>query len=342
MRLATWNIEWFSYLFDDNNQPADDDRPSGRNGVTRRAQLLAIGRVLAAMNADAIFIVEAPDQGRRRSCTAALEAFAARTGLRTRAAIMGFPSETEQELALLYDPDVLGVTHDPRESRRAPRFNTQARVGLGRDHPPEIARFARAPLEMAITPAHGTPFRMIGVHAKSKAPYGARSEDEAQRIAEVNRRKLLAQCLWLRHRVEDHLRGGDDLVVLGDLNDGPGLDDFEGLFGLSGVEVVMGCDYAQGCELPDALRLYDPHAVAALRRPLGGGPSTARFYDRRTERYFPALLDYILISESLRQRHPRWRIWHPFDDPACWADEGLRQALLDASDHFPVTLDLSP
>jgi endonuclease/exonuclease/phosphatase family metal-dependent hydrolase len=29
------------------------------------------------------------------------------------------------------------------------------------------------------------------------------------------------------------------------------------------------------------------------------------------------------------------------DDPECWADPGLRDALLTASDHFPVTLDLS-
>jgi endonuclease/exonuclease/phosphatase family metal-dependent hydrolase len=47
-----------------------------------------------------------------------------------------------------------------------------------------------------------------------------------------------------------------------------------------------------------------------------------------------------MVSPSLRAHHPRWRIWHPFDDPACWKDASLRDALLHASDHFPVTLDI--
>jgi hypothetical protein len=48
-----------------------------------------------------------------------------------------------------------------------------------------------------------------------------------------------------------------------------------------------------------------------------------------------------MVSPALRPAARRWRIWHPFDDPACWRDPELRDALLDASDHFPVTLDLA-
>ena len=39
-------------------------------------------------------------------------------------------------------------------------------------------------------------------------------------------------------------------------------------------------------------------------------------------------------------RRPPWRICHPFDDARCWRIEELRSALLTASDHFPVTLDI--
>jgi len=28
------------------------------------------------------------------------------------------------------------------------------------------------------------------------------------------------------------------------------------------------------------------------------------------------------------------------DDPECWGDAALRDALITASDHFPVTIDL--
>jgi hypothetical protein len=70
--------------------------------------------------------------------------------------------------------------------------------------------------------------------------------------------------------------------------------------------------------------------------------STARFYDKDARRFFPALLDYILVSPDIAAEGPHWRIWHPFDDPVCWSTPELRQALLDASDHFPVTLDFDP
>ena len=47
-----------------------------------------------------------------------------------------------------------------------------------------------------------------------------------------------------------------------------------------------------------------------------------------------------MVSENLRYKAKAWRIWHPFDDPERWRDETLRNALLTASDHFPVTLDI--
>lgn len=342
MRLATWNIEWMNVLFDDDGQPIEDDAPSARYQVSRREQLVGIGIVLAAMDADAIFIVEAPDDGRRRSTVTALENFAALCGLRTRRAVMGFRSQTEQEVALLYDPDAMTVQVDPQESARTPRFDGTFAIDLGNGHGTELAQFARAPLEMLVTPAEGAPFRLIGVHAKSKAPHGARNEREVWEFGLSNRRKQLAQCLWLRRRIEEQLPGTPRLIVMGDLNDGPGIDAFEGIFGLSGVEVVMGCDMAQGCIIDDPLRLHDPHALAALRRPLGGGPASARFYNKQTERYFPALLDYILVSPAIAAEPSKWRIWHPFDDPVCWKTPELREALLAASDHFPVTLDFQP
>lgn len=342
MRLATWNIEWMNVLFDDDGDPLEDDEPSARYRVTRSEQLVGIGIVLAAMDADAVFIVEAPDDNRRRSTVQALEKFAAICGLRTRRAVMGFRSETEQELALLYDPDVMTVALDPRESPHAPRFDGETDIDLGNGNGVETIRFARAPMEMAITPADGEPFRLIGAHAKSKAPHGARNKHEVWKLSLANRRKQLAQCLWLRRRIEEHLTTGDRLIVMGDLNDGPGVDSFEGMFGLSGVEVVMGCADVGGCLIDGPMRLHDPNALAALHRPLGGGPSSARFYSKETKRYFPALLDYILVSPDLAASGPAWRIWHPFDDPVCWKTPELREALLAASDHFPVTLDFDP
>lgn len=329
MRIATYNVEWFSNLFDDEGTLLDDDRWSGRHNVTRTSQLQALAIVFTALDADAVMIIEAPDSHRRRDGTLALENFARTVGLRTRKAVMGFVNDTQQEIALLYDPDVLTVRHDPQGN---PRFDDSYRIDLDVDSAPEKVRWSKPPLELAVETASGTSLRMIGVHAKSKAPHGARRPEQVMRIAIENRRKQLAQCIWLRERVEEHLDAGDALMVLGDFNDGPGLDEYEKLFGRSGVEIVIGEE--------DDIRLYDPHAEAVIQRRVGWMPTSARFWMADRRRWMQTLLDYAMVSPNLREKASDWRIWHPFEDPACERAPELREALLTASDHFPVSVEL--
>ncbi|MDO5756029.1 MAG: endonuclease/exonuclease/phosphatase family protein [Rhodobacterales bacterium] len=339
MRLATWNIEWFNSLFDDEGAPLDDGEWSSRHDVTRHDQLAAVGHVMTALDADALMIIEAPDHSGRRSTVRALERFAQLAGLRARRALVGFTNDTQQEIALLYDPDEVEAVHDPRGdptgktgSPDAPRFDGVFRIDLDIDAVEDLVRFSKPPLEARLTTREGAVLRLIGVHLKSKAPYGASTPADVMRIAITNRRKQLAQAVWLRGRIEAHLALDEPLIVLGDFNDGPGLDEYEGLFGRSSIEVVLG----EG----KALRLYDPHARSVLGARIGAMHSTSRFYMNHEGRYMQALLDYIMISPDLLARGPVWRIWHPFDDPACYSDDALRRALLAASDHFPVTLDI--
>lgn len=333
IRLATWNIEWFNALFDDHDRPLHDDQPSARYKVTRGAQLAAIARVMRAMDADGMVVVEAPDTNNRRSTVRALERFARDAGLRTSRAMVGYPSESEQEIAFLWDPARLAARHDPVETEGAPRFDASFRYDLDTDAAPETIRFNKPPLEVALA-VPGRDLRLIGVHAKSKAPHGARSPDQAMRLAIENRRKQLAQCLWLRERVAAHLAAGDSLIVMGDFNDGPGLDEYERLFGQSGVEIVL------GSTAEPRLRLHDPHAALTLGSRMGVTASTARFYLKPPGRYFEALLDFIMVSPDLAAQAPVWRIWHPFNDPGLAGDPVMRESLLAASDHFPVTIDL--
>lgn len=335
LRLATYNVEWFNALFDVRGRLLDDAEWSARYNITRADQLAALGIVFTAMDADAIMVIEAPDTNGKRATVKALENFADTIGLRARRALIGFPSPTEQEIALLYDPDRITARHDPRGGAEgeAPRFDGTFRMDLDQDGTPEPIRFSKPPLELALT-VNNRPLRMIGVHAKSKAPHGARDPNEAIRIAIENRRKQLAECVWLRARVAAHMAAGDDLVVMGDFNDGPGLDEYEKLFGHSGVEVVMGV----GCD--PQMRLFDPHADMALDRRIGLQPTTARFWQVDQERWFEALLDFVMVSPGLLTHHAKWRIWHPLNDPTCLSTPELREALVTASDHFPVTLDL--
>ena len=337
MRLATYNVEWFNSLFDNANRPLIDDHWSARRDVTRAQRWQAVGDVFAALNADAVMIIEAPDTNSKRDTVQALEVFAQAFDLRARRAVVGFQNDTQQEIALLYDPDIMKVFHDPQGavhgeiSALSPRFDGDFHIDLDVDATEDKVRFSKPPLELCIETVSGVVMRIIGAHLKSKAPYGATSPEEEMRIAIANRRKQLAQAIWLRRRVDEVLASGKPAIVMGDLNDGPGLDEYEQLFGRSSVEIVMGGG-ADG--------LWDPHARQVLQRRFGAVPTTSRFFIPDQGRYLQALLDYIFVSPDLRERSPVWRIWHPFDDPACWGDAALREALIAASDHYPVTIDI--
>lgn len=336
MRLATWNIEYFADLFDAHDTLLADDEPSHRHGVTRALQADAIAWVLERVDADLFMIIEAPNSGHTQDTVRALEGFAAAYGLRQRKAVMGFVNATEQEIAALYDPDRLSVAHTPMDSLAAPRFDGTFRLKVDVDGHPDEHVFSKPPLELTLT-AEGIdpPLRLIGVHAKSKAPHGAVGTSQVAELAEVNRRKQLAECVWLRRRIDEMRDAGLPVIVMGDLNDGPGLDHYEKLFGKSSVEVVLGS--------PDdpARLLHDPHAGIWLNPRQGWTLATARFYHQELKCHVNALLDYVMVSQDiLTACHPRWHIWHPFDDPKIYADPSLRDALLAASDHFPVSIDL--
>ncbi|WGW02254.1 endonuclease/exonuclease/phosphatase family protein [Tropicibacter oceani] len=333
MRLATYNVEWFDALFDDKGRLKADNAWSARHNVTRQQQAEALGIVFTALDADAILLIEAPDTNTRRSTVRALTSFVEAYDLRTRGIVTGFANDTQQEIALLYDPYVLSARHDPQggQDSAPPRFDHVYEIDLDIDATKDRVRFSKPPLEVAVETVSGRSLRIIGAHLKSKAPHGARGHDEIMQMSIANRRKQLAQAIWLRRRIEVHLAAGDSLIVMGDLNDGPGLDQYENLFGRSSVEIVAG---------DGGPPLFDPHASRALASRISAQPTTARFYLPSEKRYLQALLDYVMVSEDLRAHSPKWRIWHPFDDPVCWSTPELREALLAASDHFPVTLDI--
>ena len=347
LRIATWNVCWFANLFDENDALIADDQRGAIYGTTRAEQAAAIAKVLSRVDADIFAIIEAPDTGRTQSTVRALEGFAQTKGLRQVRALSGFQSETEQEIALLYDPDMVSAHHDPLgdvlteetapqelKFRLAPRFDGVYPLDLDGDGQIDWHRFSKPPLEADVhLRAAGRQIRMIAVHAKSKAPHGASDAVDAARVSLLNRRKQLAQCAWLRARIDEHLSRGDDVIALGDFNDGPGLDKYERVFGRSGVEIVMG-------PLDDRQMRMNTPFVRAHPRPSAPRPATARFYNRERQGYLNALIDFIMLSDGLMDSSPKWRIWHPFDDAECYGERDIRDALLTASDHFPVSVDL--
>ena len=122
------------------------------------------------------------------------------------------------------------------------------------------------------------------------------------------------------------------VVVMGDINDGFGTDYYEQRFSRSAVEILLGDVW-----YPERILRH------VLPRPkinkYGWVPSTGRFKDRLTGDKFNVLIDHILVSQSVRLRDAM--VWNPYldqkDDAKAAKVKAVRNALLNASDHFPVS-----
>lgn len=335
LRICSYNIEWLDELFaSDNTFSIPNDVEARRQNERRRD---AIKTVLETLDADLIGIVEAPNtsQGGTKKTVACLQHLAGQFGLRTRKAITGFPSAGRQELAVLYDPGKVTLRHDPEgtNSRSNPRFTSSFTDDADGDGIKENYKHYRPPLEAKVTRSDGgANFHLMLAHTKSKGIFSRNDWVHWQRESERNRRKLFAECRSVRRRVDEWLDKGRHIVVMGDINDGPGMDVTEALFGCSAVEIVIG-------DIFEPERILKSHSGRPEWGRYGWEPASASFKDPFTQDYVNVLIDHVLVSQNLPVANAAaQRIWNPFQSEQA---KPIKEALLQASDHFPVTLDLA-
>jgi len=357
-KIASYNIKWFSRLFDDQNQLTLTDDDSQMFRVTKREQIESIAEVFKQIDADLYCIIEGPNTSQGgRDTVAALENFAAHFNLRTNKALIGITSVGQQEICLLYDPAKVNATHSPKGSvidgninfadflegedlTPSPRFDQHFVLDIEEDSVQEIFTFERPPLEATIQLLDGVnpayEFELIGVHAKSKIVTGVAEEIFTKLNSLSNRRKLIAQCHWVRKRVEELIAADKNVMVMGDFNDGPGLDFYERQFGRSAVEITMG-DMGN----VDTL-LRNPFTRAKWNKNKGWSPATASFFQFESRKTFNVLLDFIMVSPNiLEENFVKWIIWNPNENRDDITNVTLKTALQKASDHFPVTFDMT-
>lgn len=326
-RLCTYNLEWFDDVFDHTNAMLTDTK-----SVTR---LENVAEALRVVDADLIGVVEAPGTTKRtgKSTVACLEGFAAAFGLRQTRTVIGFASAGRQEIGIMFDPAKASVTHDPggkSSSRINPPFNKSFEYDSDEDRVREIYRHYRPPLEAQVTRTDtGATFHLAVVHAKSKGIFSKNDLIHYQREELRNRRKLFAECAHIRMRVDEWLEDGRSVVVMGDINDGPGMDATEFQFARSAVEKVMGNVF-------EPERILKSWTGEPKWGPFGFEPSTARFTDRFTNDPVNVLIDHILVSLDLAVDDHQ--VWNPYQNDNAKPHKKLLHA---ASDHFPVTVDLS-
>ncbi len=329
VRVATFNIAWF-----DNHFNADNSMKMAQASVDK---FEAVKEVLQRIQADLINIVEAPNTTTTtgvQSAVQKLENFASWAGISTTKAMIGYPSAGKQEIALLYDPNKMNVVHEKggqSGSRSNPPFDKEFFFDADQDRVKEVYKHYRPPVEACVTLNSGNVFYVMGVHAKSKGIFNSVDLVRLERESRRNRLKLFAECAWIRQRVDDWFDDDRHFVVMGDINDGPGMDEYEAVHGRSAVELIIGSIYQPA----QILRSYvgEPKWTR-----YGWNPASASFKDRITEDYINVLIDHILVSPKLPVvgDNPA-RVWNPFQDESL---KSVRNIFLAASDHFPVTLDI--
>ena len=329
LRICSYNIEWFNRLFNKDN--------SLKTGNKETARFTALRNVLQQLQPDLIGILEAPNTSASgaESTVTKLENFASQFNLPTRKALTGFISGGFQEIAVLYDPDKLRVTHTPggnAGSKRNPPFDGEFYFDTDEDRIKEVYKHYRPPLEIEIVHLQSnTTVKAIVAHPKSKGIFNSMDMLHWERESKRNRLKLYAECDWIRRRVDEWLDDGSDVVVMGDFNDGPGMDFYEFRYGRSAVETIMGDIYR-----PE--RILRSLAGKPKWTTYGWKPASARFKDRMTGDNVNVLIDHILVSAGVPvAAAPAYRIWNPYELEEA---KPFKPDLLAASDHFPVTLDL--
>lgn len=329
IRVASYNIEWFDECFN-----ADNTMKQSEKAIT---QLEAVKKVLQLINADLVTILEAPNTTTTtgNQCTVEkLETFASWAGLDTDKAAIGFKSAGKQEIAMLYNSSKMTVSHSPggnSRTKKNPPFDGEFFYDTDDDNIKEVYKHYRPPFEAHVQLTTGEEFYVMGVHAKSKGIFGSVDLIHLERETRRNRLKLFGECAWIRRRIDDWLAEDKKFVVMGDINDGPGMDSYEMKYGRSAVEILMG-------DLFEPDLLLRNYAGRPKWTRYGWQPSSTRFKDRITETNVCVLIDHILVSPNLAVVGDAAHvIWNPYESEGI----GHKDQFKAASDHFPVTLDIN-
>jgi endonuclease/exonuclease/phosphatase family metal-dependent hydrolase len=176
--------------------------------------------------------------------------------------------------------------------------------------------------------------RCIVAHAKSKGIFDAVDMARFERVSERNRKKLFAECLSIRKRCDQWMEDYPNLpvIVMGDINDGFGMDYYERRFCRSAIDTLIGDVWS-----PDKILKH------VLPQPklgkYGWTPSSSRFQDRLTGDKFNVLIDHILVSRNITVTDAM--VWNPFLKQATEEKtakvKAIKEVLMEASDHFPVS-----
>jgi hypothetical protein len=310
--IAAYNIEHMNRMFENN---------AIRNDYVARAN--AIAAVINRINPHVLAICEAANDDQEH------QHFIDNYLTEGYQVVSGASRGAQNLVFYIRDPfavdsfDDAGTFYDP--------WNTD----IDGDKVTERFRWERKPLEVVLTIGQGAGaqrIRFINVHSKSKGIFDVVSLAQYEALALGSRKKLIAQATRLRERLDELLADNNPLptIVMGDMNDGPGLDAYERKLGKSFVETVMGNVFNPQNIFRNVL-LHIPAAdrwTADFPDPIVTNP---RGWNHRV------WIDHILVSPDLADQASPIRLVDGSGAIDAQNDDDAR----NASDHFAVTCVLN-
>ena len=207
-KICSYNIKWFEYQFNTDNTLKTFG--SSKKDKELQAQRDGIIATLNAVQPDILGIVEAPNTTTTvgsQSTVVKLNNFLALMGWVNHTVMTGYISPGRQELAFIYDHTKFSAVHSKggsTGSKKNPPFDEEFFFDTDDDAIKEVYEFYRPPLEVEFTElSSGNKLSLILVHCKSKGVFTNVDLLHLERESIKNRKKLFAECSWVRKRVEE-------------------------------------------------------------------------------------------------------------------------------------------
>ncbi len=340
LKFVLWNMQWLNDLFTKDDQVVsfrpDEEKTSHSSSTSVKQRRDDLSGVLRELMPDVVVIVEGPSQQKE------LQLFFDNIGQGTWATDLQVSPGQAQNIGIAVRVDT-NKFKDPAlrrmETKDDPRFNPFL-VDTDNDEIKEQHHFERLPLYAEIIPAEGAPFRVLGLHLKSKGIFGAYEWSKWWEMADANRKKILGQAAHIHDTfIEPYLT--DDktkqipLIVCGDINDGPGLDASEKRLHGSGIESLMGTIWQPGRCLGNAL--FDALKPKAQKALDFSSIYTTSFKDPIfNDVYQKEWIDHILYSKSPLSNWVRSaKVNHNMPNGT-----SISKKYKHASDHYPVSVEV--
>lgn len=338
LKIATFNIEWMNNWFVGGDEDAFRETLSDGSKVDQICQ--RVKQVIDTIDPDILSIQEGPSSKGEMSLF--IENYLlGENGVPRYNFIQGIDGRA-QKIYQLYRPglfkDVTAYDYDNGIRYKPWEVDINADANL------EVYEFTRTPLEVTYT-LDEKMLTIVAMHTKSKYIHGgqAKWENPDKRIefvleALAARRRISAEAMRTREAVDDILVSDPEraVVVLGDLNDGPGRDYFEQKFLTHNLtDILLGSTF-----YPERMFIHALGDVSAPDR------YTAIFDDFITdETGKKVLLDHMLCSPNSRDETGPFQmkagsghVEHTAFDSATLSLDSNRDER--PSDHRPVSMVL--